>query len=147
MTPEHRERVSGGRARTIKDPMVLHLRRRLKSIGADVEAYVVDRNDDLSKKQGLSMELRDRRDKLDATVRQLMDQLKEHARYVEDPNDPAIRTCDGLYANAKGYLKRLRTAPPAARRVSASRGPDPLRERYRGVRTVSGGLPGLGKRR
>lgn len=106
-------------------------------------------------------ELRQRWKELDTALVQLMEELTRHQRYVEDPDDPSIRRCANLHAQAKGCLRALRRASRKIDRLPASPGQDALRERYRSaaeldqatreeqcsVRTVSGGLPTLGKRR
>lgn len=151
----------GGRGRAIKDPTVVHLKRTLKSLNDGIADYFVAWNEHLSTGLRSSTELRDRRDELDAAIRKFMDDVQQHVRYVEDPDDPVVRSCEGLFANAKGHLKRLRKNALDAQTSGVSSEQDVLREQYRraaeldrqtredtsSVRTVSGGLPGLGKRR
>lgn len=153
------------------DPSIVHFRRTLRALSAEIDAHVNLCAAQPGERLRLSSGVRDRHAKLEARVRDLMAQIKRHQAYIEHPDDPAAKKCAGLYANAKGCLRRLAKAQPgrggrpvggsARSRDGRCRPPDPTQdapeaerqERYEerygecSVRTVSGGLPGLGRRR
>lgn len=141
------------RARNIADPIVVHLRRRLRAVTAEIEEFIGEHRRQSADGRALSSQLRQRGETLADTTRTLMDDIKAHLRYIEDPDDPAVAKCRNMHAHAAGCLNRIRKQlnSSSARESAARAQKNARRDRQTGesssVYTITGGLPGLGKRR
>ncbi|WP_157606554.1 hypothetical protein [Saccharomonospora cyanea] len=156
MASEHPKRAEvRRRARDIADPMVVHLRRRSKAVTAEVETFMVEQ-----RRQPPGGLLRERGEALQETLRALVADIEAHLRYLEDPDDPAVTKCHNMRAHATACLNRVRKVmrrstnarrepqpdTPAARAREAAELDRRTSEESSSVHTITGGLPGLGKR-
>lgn len=128
------------------DVVLLALKRRMKVLAADVRTCLADHQRHVSGNRAVPAELDRRKRDLGAALSALKEEVRQRLLYLDEPDEATVKRGENLMAHAQGCLRALKKVPPVKPVKLHVRKVEQRRKRSNSVRTVSGGLPTLGRR-